>query len=224
MFKMILQAILSFMQESKERILFRDNLKGDRLVEYSFVMANLGSNGLRTLDVGAFDSPLPTMLSGLGFDVHAVDIRNYPKFSKFRNYEFVLGDIRFIPFRKGTFDLITAISTLEHIGLKGRYQYRSREDALGDKKAIGELRRCLKTRGKIIVTLPFGHACVYRPYHRIYDKNALDSLFNGFELEKAQYFAKNNQGCWVEAPEKKCRAVNGSGKRYALGLFVLVKA
>lgn len=209
------------MQGLKEKVLFRDNLKGDRLVEYSFVMANLGSHGRRTLDVGSCDSPLPAMLSGLGCDVYGIDTRNYLKFANFKNFEFVLGDMLFMPFHAASFDRITAVSTLEHVGLYGRYG--SREHAFGDRKAMGELSRCLKTGGKMIITLPYGKPCVLRPYHRIYDKNLLSSLFNGFRLEKAQYFVKDDNGCWTAVSEKEAGSVDGSGRRYALGLFVLTK-
>lgn len=58
--------------------------------------------------------------------------------------ELVVGDGRAMPFESETFDHATSISVLEHIAGEG-----------GDAAALGELARCVRPGGAILVTLPY---------------------------------------------------------------------
>ena len=215
--------IKALFHKLRSEILFRENLKGDRYVEYSFAAANLyttieGVEMPWVLDVGSVGSVLPAMVSQL-CEVVGIDIRDYVKVAKFKNFEFILSDSRFLPFVSHSFDSITAVSTIEHIGLAGRYG--SPEDKSGDKKALRELIRVLKPTGKIIVTIPYGKATILKPYHRVYDSKKVQWLFNGLSIDKAFYYVKSAGGQWTRVSEEKASEVDGSGRRYALGLFVL---
>ena len=89
----------------------------ERIIEHPFVHANLAgvSPGARILDVGSNYSPLVLELAGLGFNVTALDINE----SAFQhpNITFATGSICNTAFDNEAFDVVTAISTVEHIGL-----------------------------------------------------------------------------------------------------------
>jgi ubiquinone/menaquinone biosynthesis C-methylase UbiE len=91
-----------------------------RVIEYSFVISRLAAAQKgKVLDVGCTDSGnmATLMLASLGWEVYGIDNRDW-KFEH-ANFQFTQGDIRNTPFSDEFFDYVYAISTLEHIGLKG---------------------------------------------------------------------------------------------------------
>jgi len=153
-----------------------------RVVEYAWAIKKLGLERGRVLDVGSVGSKLPVELASLGYEVCAMDIRKYTL--KHPNMDFILGDITKAPFRDNSFDTVTAISTIEHIGL-GRYE--DLKDSKGDRKAIEEIHRILKKGSDALITLPFGRPCTTY-LHRVYDVDRLNDLLDGFKVEKSEYF------------------------------------
>jgi SAM-dependent methyltransferase len=95
----------------------------DRYLEVPFAIRNLPKPPARVLDVGCSGSFFALLLAGFGYDTYGIDIRNYPILNKvtFDNFTFMKCDIRKISFSDNFFDAITAISTIEHIGVSGRY-------------------------------------------------------------------------------------------------------
>jgi SAM-dependent methyltransferase len=120
----------------------------------------------KVLDVGcaATRNYLPASLALLGWEVWGIDIREW-KF-KFPNFHFVVGDIRQTTFPDNFFDCVYAVSTLDHIGLSGRYGI-TKYDPQGDFKAIREIARILRNEGTLLITIPYGK--------KISDKNTGDS-------------------------------------------------
>ena len=182
----------------------------ERIVDYSFVHQNIGLNEKgRILDVGCHGSKLVIELASLGYDVYGIDGIEYPL--QHPNFTFVLGDICRTPFPDDFFDAVTAVSTIEHIGL-GRYEDQTYSD--GDKKAINEIKRILKPGGKAIITVPFGkRTVVYRkkiPLHRVYDSQALTGLFSdsGLEIVKIKCIAKRGE-MWVPVTLKEAENIEG---------------
>ncbi len=95
----------------------------ERLVELAYVhkFVSVDGQGKRALDFGCTRSDLALQLAAFGYDVVALDLRDYEfthpmvTFHKqnLLDYEDALG-----------FDYITAVSVIEHIGL-GAYQERT---------------------------------------------------------------------------------------------------
>jgi len=77
-------------------------------------------------------------------------------------------DVCNMGFPDAMFDLVVCISTLEHIGLDG-YGVTSSGTA---RKAVEEMCRVLRPRGRILITVPFGRARDYG-WFRVYDTVAL---------------------------------------------------
>jgi SAM-dependent methyltransferase len=146
----------------------------DRYIEYPFALSyvSLWSKS-RVLDVGSAGSMFPLLIKSLGHDVNVIDIRKC-------NYDGIVSDKESIcksHFIEDNFDIITAISTIEHIGLKGRYGVNENDS---DTKAIEEIHRILRPNGMFIMTVPFGDEYRETKFHRIYDGVRIKSLLSTF--------------------------------------------
>lgn len=80
---------------------------------------------------------------------------------------------------KPEFDLLTCLSTIEHVGL-GRYG--DALDPWGDMKLAKNLRKLVRPGGIILLSFPVGVGCVVFNLHRIYTSYRRDSLFEGYRL------------------------------------------
>lgn len=179
-----------------------DGVLNSRLIEYPFVLQKLdGQPRGRVLDVGCTDSGnivAPT-LAALGWQVYGVDTREF-KF-KHPNFSFVREDIRKTSFPDGFFLWVYAISTVEHIGLAGRYGVKV-DDPEGDFKAVTEIRRLLGPGGRFLLTLPYGQGGVVKPAERVYDKSRLRRLLAEWSVQEETYHHLDSRGEWHQASEE----------------------
>lgn len=156
-------------------------ISSERHVEYDFVSRNLvpRTRKAKLLDIGSAGSRLAKALENFGgarWLVIGIDISG--------NDCNAMMDARFTGFRDNTFDLVTCISTIEHIGLSG-----GSTDAGGDKKVIQEIYRILKPRGKAIVTIPYGKNVATRsPGYRIYDGPRLRTLAGPLSIARVEFY------------------------------------
>lgn len=173
----------------------------ERLADYAFVHQNLNlpDNG-KILDIGSNGNRLVLELAISGFDVYGLD----PLGCSFSHPELsiIIGDICQSPFSDNSFDVVTAVSTLEHIGL-GRWGDPQIENA--DRVALSEIRRILKSGGKLIMTVPFGKTKVVyhgkKPLHKIYDCAAVKLAFSDTGLKIVKFSTIIKQGdFWVKNP------------------------
>jgi SAM-dependent methyltransferase len=110
----------------------------------------------RVLDVGyAFAEP--AYLAGLvalgTHELVGVDLAE----AEVPGLRSVVADVRELPFRAGSFDLILCISTLEHVGLDNTvYGLAVEQDEETQERALLELHRVLAPRGRLLVTVPTG--------------------------------------------------------------------
>jgi 2-polyprenyl-3-methyl-5-hydroxy-6-metoxy-1,4-benzoquinol methylase len=193
---------------------------GSRTVEYPFVFKNLIElQKGRVLDVGCSGVNLPTELASLGFEVYGVDARKY--LVKYPSVFFVQGDIRKSPLQNDCFDIVTAISTIEHIGTK---EYGNiLEDYESDKKAMREVWRRLKPEGVLLLTVPYGKSASTRKTRfRIYNNRSLNQLIEGFRIEKIEYYAKTER-YWVPVSRRKAETTITTKGSRAVVLIALRK-
>lgn len=176
----------------------------ERIVEYPFVYQNLGLEKGKVLEVGCWGSRLPIELASQGFDVYGVDIVKYPL--SHPNFTFVQADICKMPFQNNFFDVVIAVSTVEHIGL-GDPSYGDPKYPNGDKKAIKEMTRVLKIEGTVIITVPFGRKFVSTQHGRIYGLPSLEELLSELEIEKIEYAIRKKEN-FVPISLKEIERIN----------------
>lgn len=149
--------------------LFFDHRKGGdppyiRLQEYkqSFNLLDKRNRNIRVLDIGTGKIGIfPKLILKYCKDclVHGMDIQetsNILKNTRFSVEELnrlrlIRGDITKAPFRDASFDIITAVSTIEH--LPGEL----------DKKGIKEIPRIIKENGLFVMSVPYN-----KEYHEEY--------------------------------------------------------
>jgi hypothetical protein len=142
----------------------------------------------------------------------------------------VQGDILTLPFAAGQFELVLNCSTIEHVGLAGRYGVLD-EKRDGDLAAMGRLRTIMKVGGTMLMTIPVGQDAVFAPLCRVYGERRLPALLDGFTIKEEEYWVKERDNRWQTASRRTAlafRADAGSWTPlrniYALGLFVLRRA
>lgn len=193
---------------------------GARTVEYAFIINKMSpmQKG-KALDVGcvARNNLLPQVLTGFGWEVWGIDIR--PFTVKLPNFHFAPGDVTNTTFADGFFDCIYAVSTIEHIGLAGRYGV-TEDDLSGDTRVLKEIERILCPGGILLVTMPYGKRKVIPPLERIYDREQLQELFSDWQVKEQVYYAPDTEGCWCQVPEEVAAKVQEMP--YTLTLMELV--
>lgn len=190
------------------------NLKSERvderLVEYFWLMKNLPEGAARLLDAG----------SALNFEI----ILNQPKLSAKkitianlnpekncfarRGVSYLYEDLRHLPLKSDSFDVITCISTLEHIGMDNtkiyiadpKYKENKAEDYL---VAAAELRRILKAGGSMFVTVPFG-AYGNFGFFQQFDRDMIDKLKSLFGHKCDETYYKYTDDGWRISNEEEC--------------------
>ncbi len=124
------------------------NLRGDRHIEYSWIVSNMGEGPGNALDFGTGPgwSWIGLVAARRGFQTIGVDIQPSTWPYVHPGFSFVQGDILELNFPPEHFDLIINCSSIEHVGLPGHYEGTKPSDA-GDLEAMTVLRSILK-RGK----------------------------------------------------------------------------
>jgi len=150
----------------------------DRYIEYPFVLKNIPKPPGDILDVGCSGSMFPLLLEALGYNVWAIDIRDY-KMPFTTKVNFNKGDICNTCIINECFDIVTAISTIEHIGLKSRYGVK--KDYEADMKAMNGIYRILKHKGMLLMTVPIDDNFKLTKNHRVYNMAALKDLLRNFK-------------------------------------------
>jgi len=199
-------------------------LTGDRCIEYAFVIKSLVSidknRYKKVLDIGCCASPLTTIIKELGFETVGIDLLPSPYIYEGVNYmqdDFLSVDL------KDSYDVVVLCSTVEHIGLRGRYG--SKDIREGDIKTLEKAKQILNPDGILILTIPYGEEKTIRPLHRVYNKNSklLKYAYENFEILLEEFYKNNSVNVWVKCAEIEARGVIPSEDNYALGLFVFRK-
>ncbi len=196
------------------------NLRGDRDIEYSWIAANLPKDPGRALDFGCGTSYLALIAAQRGFETTAIDLIPVRWFYIHPKLNFIQNDIFDSGFAPETFDLIINCSSIEHVGLVGRYNVKqSRPD--GDIEAMAEMEKLLKPEGRMLLTIPVGQDTVFPSLHRVYGKRRLPSLLDGYIIEKEEYWIKNDRNQWILTEKSKALDLEPNRNFYGLGCFVL---
>lgn len=177
----------------------------ERIVEIPFTLRNLPYpfRG-RVLDVGYRESEIIYQTASLGFETWGIDIRQ--PLVEFPGVRYVRGDIREHPLPEKYFEVVIALSTVEHIGLV--FYGNEKYDAKGDVQALRGIHRALKPEGRLILTVPFGVRAETK-WYRVYDLKALQELLSlsGFHGEKVNFWIQEGLR-WVPASWQKAQQID----------------
>src|SRR5713226_6815131 len=205
------------------------NLEGDRDIEWSWVAAHIPSGAGEALDFGSGGSHLGLIAAQRGFHVTSVDLETIPRPYVHPNLSFMDGDLLKLPLPPRRFDLVLNCSTVEHVGLVGRYGVTESAPA-GDLHAMARLRELMKPGGVMLLTIPVGQDALFAPLCRVYGEQRLPLLLEGYAVEKESYWVKDNKNQWVLSNRDVALSFKASAGSwdplenvYALGCFVLSK-
>jgi SAM-dependent methyltransferase len=204
-------------------------LKGDREIEYAFMRSHPPSGTGRLLDLGPSPGEAATSRFALaqGYQVVAVGLE--PIRLTHPGLTFIQGD--FLEAEVvGLFDWALCISTIEHFGLAGRYGVTV-DDPEADLKGMRKLRNLLRPGARLLLTVPVGVDAVVGSLHRVYGRERLPLLLEGYETKVQKYWAKMGevdayrsvspgQAMNVESIARSSRPL-ARYHYYALGGFVL---
>lgn len=197
------------------------DLSGDRYLEWSWVAAHLPDNPGEVLDFGCGVAFLGLTAAMKGCEVTGLDLQPVHLSCEQENLKILTADILDFDFGKKKFDVIINCSSIEHVGLAGRYDSTHVPD--GDLVAMGRLRHLLRVpTGIMILTLPVGRDSVFPPLHRVYGVRGLHMLLRGFHVVKKEFWSKmEGYNVWRRVSQEQALATEPSKSFYALGFFVL---
>ncbi len=203
------------------------DLSGDREIEWSFVVSRLAEGPGEILDFGASCGNLSIAAARRGFHVLALDLAPERFSWKHPNVDFLQADLLEAELPASHFDFILNCSSVEHVGLRGRYGVAA-EETDGDLEAMRRFRFLLKPTGRMLLTIPCGQDAAIVPWHRVYGAQRLPKLLSGFEVLEEEFWAKRPDNRWYPSDRKTALLFPPTGHptnpffcSYALGCFVL---
>lgn len=206
------------------------NLAGDRDIEWSWIASQIPSGPGKALDFGPGTGCLGLVAAQRGFKVTAVDLEPVIWQYAHPEIEFIQGDILNVMLPANYYDLVINCSTVEHVGLVGRYGV-TESNPEGDLQAMARLSTVMRPSGIMLLTIPVGQDALFAPMCRVYGARRLPMLLNGFNLQKEAFWVKDNSNRWLLTEKETAlnfKASAGSwnplNNIYALGCFVLEKS
>jgi SAM-dependent methyltransferase len=207
----------------------RINIWGERAVEWAFLSREMPAGSGAAIEFGCEQGYLSLLAAEKGFHVIANDLQHQTFTWRHPNVEFRQGDFLKANFAENSFDLAINCSSVEHVGVAGRYGIEVAQDD-GDIAVMDRLAKILKPNGVLLMTAPCGRDAVLAPWCRVYGAQRLPRLFAMFTVEKQEYWTKNQNNQWVVSSRESAfdfqpqhDPSDPHGCSYALGCFVLRK-
>ena len=199
------------------------DLSGDRQVEWSYLLCRLGEYaGLDAciLDFGCGSGMLSIGAVSLGCQVTAIDLlaKDFPLSDEKLRFE--QKDVMTLP-ETEPFNVIMHSSVIEHVGLYGRYSEQGNNAK--DIEAMQKMRRLMQPDGVMLMTLPVGVDATIHPLHRVYGRERLPMLLEGFAIVDSMFWRKEQDNRWHQCIQEQAVQEEGTRQYYALGGFVLRK-
>ncbi len=205
------------------------NISGERNVEWSFLSAEMPQGPGEAFEFGCEQGYMSLLAAQRGFHVVANDLQEQVFTWEHPDVEFLAGDFLKLPLSKDHFDLVINCSSIEHVGVAGRYGIEA-DDTDGDLEVMRRIGEILKPTGVLIMTAPVGQDVVLRPWCRVYGQRRLPHLFQSFEVVREVFWIKNEANRWVSCTPNEALTFEPRNDEadphrcaYALGCFVLRK-
>jgi len=173
---------------------------------------------VRLCDVGCHDSRHLVPLSGEGIILEGIDIQPCS------SGDLITHNCDIRDFKNfGRYDVVTCISTLEHIGFEVYGGRRSEDWFCEQVKSAGIMKKMLNANGILILTLPLGRYEIF-PTHVNYDLPLFYRLKDEAELKVMKMEMYHFDG--MDKEWRKSNAPNtkgyGEGVRFATGVLLAV--
>lgn len=204
---------------------------GNRDIEHSFVAANIPTrvlvgtrpspnpdNKLWALDYGCGNTWLVLVTARKGYSTIAVDLS--PPQWLFESPHIIYSPPSERAWQSTRYNLIICCSTIEHVGVPGRYGVEKEERGL-DLELMKKFRGLLVDGGRLILTTEVGQDTYEPPYHRVYGEVGLSRLLTDWEIVKEEYWMKDNTNRWIQATKSTALSIKPKPHYYGLGLWVL---
>lgn len=223
------EALRSVKQRTRNVTTLTLDLYGDREVEWSFIASRLPDGPGRLLDFGASFGNLSIVAAQRNYEVLAIDLgpQRFPW--QHPGVDFLQVDLLEADLVAQSFDVILNCSSVEHVGLCGRYGIAA-EETNGDLGAMRKFHELLAPKGRMLMTIPCGQDAVIAPWHRVYGRERLPRLLERFESAEECYWVKHGDNRWHPCDRETALAFQptrhpreASRCSYALGCFVLTK-
>jgi SAM-dependent methyltransferase len=205
----------------------RRTIDGERNVEWSFLSAEMPQGPGNAIEFGCEQGYMSLLAAQRGFQVVANDLQSQAFTWEHPNVKFLRGDLLNLRLPTNHFDVAINCSSVEHVGVAGRYGIEVDEDD-GDIDVMNRLAQILKPGGVLLMSAPCGQDAVMRPWCRVYGAKRLPALFASFSVAKQQFWIKNKSNQWESCARETALSFepvldpfNSHGCAYALGCFVL---
>jgi SAM-dependent methyltransferase len=205
------------------------DIGGERNIEWSFMSAQIQVGPGEALEFGCEQGYMSLVAAQRGFHVVANDLEPQVFSWKHPGVQFVRGDFLKLDLPRNHFDLVIDCSSIEHVGIAGRYGITVGDDE-GDLDVMRRIVDVLRPGGRFLMTGPCGIDAVLAPWCRVYGRERLPRLFAGLHLEQEVFWRKNEFNQWVECDRQTALSfqprnheTNPYACAYNLGCFVLSK-
>jgi len=199
----------------KSKKLFIKNIINldERLIEYKWIFNELtkSSKKLNLLDAGStlnFPIIIEKLKNRYNITIQTLYPENYSFYDEGISY--IYEDLTKKKFNKNTFDIITCISTLEHVGFDNsiysnrRKKISKNKNKLNYLKVIDNFQFILKTGGVLLLTMPYGAPKEYKNL-QVFDEKKINNIIKKFKPQKSFIkYANFNQGIWKECSSAEC--------------------
>jgi SAM-dependent methyltransferase len=182
----------------------------ERIVEFPWVLSKLPDGPARLLDAGATLNHVPILKHPRMAEKRLLFVALAPTHVEVSpGVSYLYDDLRHLIVRDDVFDVVTCISTLEHVGLDNTQLYigdpqYAEHDLDGYVPALHHLRRVLKPGGRLLLTVPYGRAEDHG-WLQQFDGSGIERVkqaFGGQFLEET-YYRYSSDG-WQLAPAEAC--------------------
>ncbi len=174
------------------------NIRGERHIEWTFLTQEMPPGPGEAIEFGCEEGYLSLLAAQRGYRVTAVDLQKQQMLWHHPNVEFRFGDFRSLTFPNNYYDLAINCSSVEHVGIAGRYSI-SEDESRADIDVMQKLADVLKPQGRLIMTAPCGRDTILRPWCRVYGPERLPKLLASFTVEKELYWTKDSSNRWLAA-------------------------
>jgi SAM-dependent methyltransferase len=192
----------------------------ERVVEIPWVLRRLPSDSSRVLDVGTAFAPLvyKRLLLRIPARVEIVDLSPV----ELPGIPAHVADVCALPLPDETFDAVSCISTLEHIGLDNTvYGIAERRSTRDDVAALRELGRVARRDGRVLVTVPGGERRDF-PGFRQYDVESFLRAADAaglYAVELETFVHRPGTGWLSVGPDELSGRTYGEDAPWAAGLI-----